>query len=145
MTPILFLILGLYMTQKRHQSAEEAAITKEFSIMIQSKAFSPAFEWMHSEGLVNPNGELSKEGIILAKKLLGKARNPRQLNFELLVSESTPGYNVSLGLTAMNAFFDQVDKGICKKVTPELEQSIADLCDRSHDFMANITIEEKRK
>lgn len=143
MTTILFITLGIYMSQKNNQSPEELAITKAFGAMLQDKAFSSTLELMHSQGLINADGVLSNEGKILAKKLVGKTRNPKQLNFELLVTNSTPGYNAALGLTALNKFFQQCQQGICKKVTVELEQSIADLCDKTQEFLSTVEVEQK--
>lgn len=143
MNSILFVTLGVYMAQKQNQSPEEAAITKAFAMMLQDKAFSPVLEQMHAQGLLTQRGDLSNEGRILAKKLVGKTRNPKQLNFELLVANSTPGYNAALGLTALNKFFQQCQQGICKKVTVELEQSIAELCDKTQEFLSTVEVEQK--
>ena len=133
---IYSLLLALFASQKHGQTPQEQAFTLAFNNFLKDEGLVPFLEDLHATGLVSVNGELTKYGNIVCKKLRSNTRNPKQLNFERLCKNSTPGYNFALGMTALNRFFEQHKEGIVKQVTPELEESAAQLCDSVSDFLA---------
>ena len=139
---ILSLLLQLYASQKPEQSLQESEFTQAFNRFLQEPSIAPYLTELHAQGMVNEHGFLTKYGSILVKKLNSNTRNPKQLNFERLCKNSTPGYNFALAMTAFNRFFQQVNEGIVTKVTPELEQSAADLCDQVTQFLSIVEIAE---
>lgn len=138
---IFSLLLSLYSTQKKDKSPEEAEFSKGFMFFLRNPGNAPYLTELHAQGMIDEHGLLTKYGNILVKKLTSNTRNPKQLNFERLCKNSTPGYNFALGMTAMNRFFEQVHEGIITKVTPELEESAAELCDKVTQFLSIVEIE----
>lgn len=143
-TNIIFsLLLSLYATQKRDQSPQEQEYNKGFMFFLKHPANIPYLTELHAQGMIDEHGNLTKYGNILVKKLNSNTRNPKQLNFERLCKNSTPGYNFALAMTAFTRFFEQVNEGIVTQVTPELEESAAQLCDNVTQFLAVIETVEK--
>ena len=137
------ILLGFYASQKPNQSPEEQGFTKAFAAMLQSEALAPYLEQLHADGVVDNEGNLTKYGAIIVKKMNNAQRNPKQLNFKRLTENSTPGYNAALGLTALNRFFEQHKEGVFTRVNGELYDSLTDLCDQLNNFGQTIEIEEQ--
>jgi len=137
---IFSLLLSLYATQKRDQSPQEQEFTKAFMFFLRHPANIPYLTELHAQGMIDEHGNLTKYGNILVKKLNSNTRNPKQLNFDRLCKNSTPGYNFALGMTALNRFFEQVNEGIVKQVTPELEESAENSGDSVTQFLAAVEI-----
>jgi len=138
---ILSLLLGIFASQKQEQSLMEEGFTKAFNSFLSNPELEPFLTELHSQGYLNQDGYLTNYGAITLKKITSNTKNPKQLNFERLCKNSTPGYNFALGVTAMNRFFEQVNEGIVKVVTPELEESAAQLCDNVTQFLSIVEIE----
>jgi hypothetical protein len=135
------LLLGFYASQKPSQTKEEGDFTQAFEIMLREPLMAPFLSELHAQGYVDQRGSLTKHGVITVKKIQGKTRNPKQLNFQRLCNNSTPGYNAALGLTALNRMIQQAEEGIFQKVNEELFESLAQLRDNLDTFFNSIDIE----
>lgn len=133
---IFSLLLSLYATQKRDQSPQEQEYNKGFMFFLKHPANIPYLTELHAQGMIDEHGNLTKYGNILVKKLNNNTRNPKQLNFKRLCQNSTPGYNFALGMTAFDRFFEQVNEGIVKQVTNELQENASELCYKVTQFLS---------
>lgn len=130
-------LLALYVAGKpRLMNAEEEAMVSCAESFLREPYVADVILDLQEQNLVDTSGYLTKKGLFAVKRYGNEPRNVRQLNFERLFANATPGYTMAAMFTAEKRLSELWNSGAMKKATPETIQSLDNLANRIADWSA---------